>query len=443
MLTAVVFIVILGLLIFVHEFGHFITARKSGIKAEEFGFGFPPRIFGIQMLKGKKVEKISEEEKMDIEISDYKTPSGEEVIKEVITDRIREVDKEVKVKKWRFIWGKRDTEEEWKEEPGLESDTIYSINWIPLGGFVRIKGEDGSMANDPDSFAAKSAKKRIVVLAAGVIMNFLLAWVLISAAMMIGAPQPIEEGQPSSGTALDSKIQVSQVTSGSPAEASGLKIGDEVVRCVGIATICNKRFTEIKEVQDYISSNKGKEITLSIKRGSNFIDLKSTPRIDYPEDQGPLGISLTSTQIIQYPWYEAISRGLVATYNLIVLIVTTLFGMIKNIFIGQKVAVDVSGPIGIALLTKQVTELGLVYILQFAAILSINLGIINILPFPALDGGRILFILIEKIKGSPVSQKVEQAIHSSGFILLIMLMLFITFRDVVRNNIIDKIRNIF
>jgi regulator of sigma E protease len=390
MLTAIVFIIILGLLIFVHEFGHFVTARRSGIKAEEFGFGFPPRAIGIYWNEEKK--------------------------------------------RYAFVWGKKhiDTKE-----------TIFSLNWIPLGGFVRIKGEDGSMAAEPDSFAAKSAKKRIIVLAAGVIMNFFLAWVLISMAMMIGAPQPVEEGQPISGTALDSKIQVSQVISDSPAQISGLKIGDEIVRCVGNVAICNKRFTDIGEVQKYINDNKGREIIISIRRGNNFTEFKSIPRIDYPENQGPLGISLTSTQIIQYPWYEAIGRGFVATYNLIILIVTTLFGIIKNLFIGQKVAVDVSGPIGIALLTKQVTELGLVYILQFAALLSINLGIINILPFPALDGGRILFILIEKIKGSPVSQKVEQAIHSSGFILLIMLMLFITFRDVVKNNILDKFRNLF
>jgi regulator of sigma E protease len=390
MLTAVVFIVILGLLIFVHEFGHFITARRSGIKAEEFGFGFPPRALGIYWNEKKR--------------------------------------------RYAFVWGKKHFE---------TKETIFSLNWIPLGGFVRIKGEDGSRAEEPDSFAAKSAWKRIVVLAAGVMMNFFLAWVLITSALMIGAPQPVEEGQPASGTALDSKIQISQVIKNSPAEQSGLKIGDELISCIGTAPACKKRFTAIKEVQTYINENKGENIILSIKRGKSFLEIKSAPRQDFPVDQGPMGITLASTQIIQYPWYEAIGRGFMGTINLIILIVSTLFEIIKNIFMGQKVSVDVSGPVGIALITKQVTELGLVYIIQFAALLSINLGIINILPFPALDGGRILFILIEKIKGSPVSQKVEQAIHSSGFVLLLLLMVFITFRDLIRENIIDKLRSLF
>jgi regulator of sigma E protease len=442
MLTAIVFIVILGLLIFVHEFGHFITARKSGIKAEEFGFGFPPRIFGIQLLKGKKIEKISEEEDLDVEVSSYEGKKGEKIIKEVLVNRTKEIDRVVNVKKWRFIWGKRDTEKEWAAIPGLKADTIYSINWIPLGGFVRIKGEDGSSANEADSFAAKGAGKRILVLAAGVIMNFVLAWFLISAALMIGAPQPVDDNQ-TSGNVLDSKIQVSQVVTGSPAEQSGFKIGDEVIHCVGNLAICNRRFTNIKDVQSYILENKGKEITLSIKRGSQYLELKVLPRIDYPEDQGPMGIALAQTQIIRYPWYEAIGRGITATYDLIVLIVTTLFEVIRNLLLGHRAGMEVTGPVGIAIMTKQVTELGLVYILQFAAILSINLGIINILPFPALDGGRILFILIEKIKGAPVSQRVEQAIHSSGFILLIMLMLFVTFRDLVKIDIVEKLKSFF
>jgi regulator of sigma E protease len=118
-------------------------------------------------------------------------------------------------------------------------------------------------------------------------------------------------------------------------------------------------------------------------------------------------------------------------------------GMIRDLIFGQKVGVDVTGPVGIVYFTKQVTELGFVYVLQFIALLSINLGIINALPFPALDGGRILFILIEKIKGSPVSKKLEQAVHTTGFALLILLMIFVTFRDLLRFNIFDKIKNLF
>ncbi|HEX7586045.1 MAG TPA: site-2 protease family protein, partial [Patescibacteria group bacterium] len=125
-------------------------------------------------------------------------------------------------------------------------------------------------------------------------------------------------------------------------------------------------------------------------------------------------------------------KGLQNVFDLTLAMITGLFFLLKNIFMGQGAGVDVTGPVGIAVLTKQVTALGLAYILQFAAILSINLGIINAFPFPALDGGRILFIVIEKIKGTPVSQKTEQFFHSLGFLLLIILMVYITFRDVLK-----------
>jgi regulator of sigma E protease len=427
-------------LIFVHEFGHFITARRNGVRAEEFGFGFPPRIFGIQPMRGKRLKKIAGVETIDIEITDYKTENGTEVIKEIATDRIKEVDQVVEVRKWRWIWGKRNTKEEWKEEPGMKSDTIYSLNWIPLGGFVKIKGEDGSGKNDPDSFASHSAWTRIKILFAGVAMNFILAWLLITITLIIGAPQAVEDD--AAYTIKNPRIQISQVMAGSPAEEIGLKIGDEIIRCQGSNIICEKKFASVSDVQEFINENKGKGVSLEIQRGSETLAIKGTPRVDYPEDQGPLGISLVRTAIVKYSWPEAVWKGLTSTIDLIVIIVVTFYNIIKDLLVGEKVSVDVTGPVGIAFIAKQVTDLGLVYILQFAALLSINLGIINGLPFPALDGGRILFILIEKVKGSPISQKYEQLVHSVGFILLIMLMIFITFRDVIRFDLLDKVRGI-
>jgi regulator of sigma E protease len=143
-----------------------------------------------------------------------------------------------------------------------------------------------------------------------------------------------------------------------------------------------------------------------------------------------LGIGFLETALVRYPWYLALWKGLVAVFDLITAMLLALFQILKNLFLGEAARLDVAGPVGIAVLTKQVATLGIVYVLQFAAILSINLGIINALPFPALDGGRILFILIEKIKGSPVSQKTEQLFHTVGFLLLILLMLVVTFKDI-------------
>jgi len=438
MLTVIVFALTLGILIFVHELGHFFVARKNGIRAEEFGFGFPPRMFGVQILRGNKIKEMSKKEKINIEISDRK--SGDiEIIEETITDKIVEIDELVPVKKWRFIWGKRDTDREWKNEEGLEEGTIYSINWIPLGGFVRIKGEDGSDKKEKDSFAGKPAWVRIKVLGAGIVMNFVLAWFVISLGLFVGSPQAIEDGQ----TGKNLKIQISQVISETPAENMGIKAGDEVLKCKMDIPECQNNFSKISDIQNLINENKGQEIILEVKRGKEILDLKGTPRIEYPEDQGSLGISLVRTAVVDYPWYEAIYKGLTTVFNLIWLILLTFFNIIRDVVMGQKVSVDVSGPIGIAYLTKQVTDLGFSYVLQFVALLSINLGIINAFPFPALDGGRILFILIEKIKGTPVSQKVEQFAHTFGFIALIVLMVLVTFRDIVKFEIFDKIKGLF
>ena len=387
MLTILVFIIILGLLIFAHEFGHFLAARRNGIKTEEFGFGFPPRILGY--VKNDKNGK-------------YKIILGDKKI--------------------------------------VSKNTIFSLNWIPLGGFVKIKGESGEAKSDEDSFAGKSAWTRVKVLVAGVIMNFILAWALISIGLMIGAPQPVRD---SDKLAKNPKIQVNQIIPGAPAEKMNLKIGDEIIKCQMPIPRCQKKFSSIADIQNVINGYKGKEIIFQIKRGGEILEIKGVPRTEYPADQGPLGISLVKTALIAYPWYQAIWEGLKTTYEICIAIFSILGNIIKDFFTGKKVSVEVTGPVGIAILTKQVTGLGLVYILQFAALLRINLGIINGLPFPALDGGRILFILIEKIKGSPVSQKIERAFHTIGFVLLITLMIVVTFKDFIRFDLIEKIKGIF
>ena len=375
MTAVIVFILILSVLIFAHELGHFTTAIRNGVKADEFGIGFPPRIFGFY-----KNEK-----------------SG----------------------RYKFVPGNKEVQ---------SKNTVYSLNWIPLGGFVKIKGENGEEKKDSDSFAGKSAWIRIKILAAGVFMNFVLAWVLISIVFMLGAPQAINPNDQNS----KAKIQISGVVSKAPAKLAGLKIGDEILK--EQKNLAGKKIvlSNITAVQKYIKNNAGKKIILSVKRGHQNLKIDVKPRIKAPKGQGLLGVSLAETIVVKYPWYQALWEGAKTTWNLTIAILIALGGIIKNLFIGKGVGADVAGPVGIAMLTKQVANLGLVYILQFAALLSINLGIINILPIPALDGGRILFVLIEKFKGSPVNQKLEQTSHSIGFALLILLLILITFRDIAR-----------
>lgn len=432
MLAVIIFIIIIGVLIFVHELGHFLVARRNGISAPEFGFGFPPRIFGIQSLSGKKMQKVKEVESIETQITDVKV-GEEEIIQETITEKIHSVDEMVPTKKWRIIWGNRDGDDENEKrdrqdahENRMEAGTVYSLNWIPLGGFVRIKGEDGGNRDDEDSFANKSAWTRTKVLAAGVIMNFLFAWLVISIGLMIGAPEAVDIGT----NVNNSKIQISQISSGSPAEIMGLKVGDEISKTQIGASGQNITLPNIEGVQNYINSQKGQQINLRVLRGKQVLDLKGTPRVNTPEGQGPLGIALMQTVTKSYPWYQAIWNGLIYTVNMIGAILVAFWGLLRGLFMGHGVSADISGPVGIAVLTKDVTNLGFVYILQFAAIISINLGIINALPIPALDGGRILFILIEKIRRRPVSQQTEQVFHTVFFVLLILLMVVVTFRDV-------------
>ncbi len=383
MVSFFIFLVVLASLVLFHELGHFIIARRNGIKADEFGFGFPPRICGI-----------------------YKDDT---------TGR------------YKIVWGDKNIE---------SSHTIYSFNWLPLGGFVRIKGEDGQN-QDPDSFGNKSAWVRVKVLGAGVFMNFVLAWILISVVFTIGLPQPIDSTEATRYS--DVKIQILEVKKGSPAETMGLQLGDEVLMIAG------EKMKTLDAIKETILNNKGKNIDITINRLGKEMVLSGTPRTEYPENEGSLGISFSETALVSYPWYEAIYQGALTTYGITTTILRAFGTMILGLFgNGQtNTPVDVTGPIGIVYMTKQMSDLGISYLLQFAAILSINLGIINILPIPALDGGRILFVLIEKIKGSKVSHRTEGMIHQIGFILLLLLMLFITLRDFSHFHIFEKIGRFF
>lgn len=373
-LTIIVFVIILGLLIFVHELGHFISARKLGVRVEEFGFGFPPRMFGV-----------------------YKDKNG----------------------KWKKVVGNKELEKDQK--------TVYSMNWLPIGGFVKIFGEEGEGSNNPKSFSSKPAWVRGLILSAGVIMNFVLAMVLLTIGFKIGLPQAIEEGD----EARDVKIQIAQVVNDSPAKESGLNVGDEIV------TVNGEEFLEIKDLQEEIKSESGSEINIEVKRGDEVVIVKSTPRENPPEDEGALGIALAKTGIVSYPFFQSIWMGITTTFGLVIAILLAFYDIIHNLIVQEPVSAEFAGPVGIAVLTGQVTRMGFVYILQFAAVLSINLGILNILPFPALDGGRILFLIIEKIRGKKISQKVENTVHTAGFFLLILLLVVVTFKDVV------KFRDIF
>ncbi|TSC53839.1 MAG: hypothetical protein LiPW39_37 [Parcubacteria group bacterium LiPW_39] len=356
MLTLIIFVIILGLLIFVHEFGHFLVAKKNGVRVEEFGFGFPPRIFGIK-----------------------------------------------------------------------KGETIYSLNWIPLGGFVKIFGEDGSDRINHRSFASKKIWQRTIILLAGVAMNVFLAAVVISLGYGLGLPTAIDDSQ----VVSHAKVQITEVAPNSPARQGGIKAGDTIVKIVDQVQLNN--ISQVAQVQNFINNNRGREIIVTLQRGQEVRQVKVVPRINPPAGEGALGIGLVRVTTTFYPWYRAIYEGVKTTFILIWAIIMGLGYLLWQLVgRGQVPVAEIAGPVGIFSLTGQAAQLGFIYLLQLTALLSVNLAIINALPFPALDGGRLLFLLIEKIKGSPVNQKIERAIHSAGFVFLIILMVLITARDMMK-----------
>ena len=358
MITALIFIIVLGVLVIVHEFGHFITAKRAGMKVEEFGFGFPPRIFGIK-----------------------------------------------------------------------KGETTYSLNWIPFGGFVKILGEGGEEASNPHSFASKKASKRAKVIVAGVVMNIILAFLLLIIGNMMGLRIGIDESD-HNPLIHDRRVQIVQVLPHTPAAESKLESLDEIIGF----RINNQEIlvSSVAGVQENINHNRGNNIVIKIRRGGAVFEKDLIPRLSPPPGEGALGISLAMTGVIKYPWYRAIDVGAKQTG---ILLVNTVYGyghIINKVFTTGSPGAELSGPIGIAKFTGQAARIGLAYLIQLTALLSVNLAILNIIPFPALDGGRLLFIGIEKIKGSPISRRVENLFNSVGFALLILLMIYVTTKDISR-----------
>lgn len=388
MVTIIIFILILSLLVVVHEWGHFYTAKKAGMKVYEFGLGFPPRIGGV-----------------------YKDPE---------------------TGKWKWVSGRGKSK--LKETVGGDErveeypTTLYSFNWLPLGGFVKIKGESGDHVTDPDSFAHHKAWKRLVVLCAGVFMNVLLAAVLLAFGFMIGLPTDVTDGVPKGSTVVQEKrIAVQQVLKDSPAYEAGIKFGDAIVLMNGGALDSSTQLFNLIQ-----ASGEG-EIELTIQRGNETLVKAVTPTaLEEAEDDSPrVGVMLVDTAVVRYPWYHALWKGVAAAVVGLINIFIAFYILMKNLILGQGLAFEVSGPVGIASIVGQSAQLGLSYLINVTAMISLSLAAINILPIPALDGGRALFVIIEKMTGRPVASKYEQTAHTIGFVLLMVLIVVVTWRDIV------------
>ncbi len=362
-MSIIIFVIILGVLILVHEFGHFIVAIKSGIKVSEFGIGFPPKIAKL------------------------------------------------------FRW----------------KETDFTINAIPFGGFVKIFGENPdeesiSGADSSRSFVNKPRWIQALVLVAGVSFNVIFAWILISAGFMSGLPTPVDYQGP--GVVENPRVIITTVGVDSPAHLAGLKAGDSIKSVSFNGTSVSQLSPE--SVSDFIKNHGDEKIDIVYTRGEDEFNTSVTPVSGIVEDKKAIGISMDLIGILRLPVHQALWEGAKTTASLLWSVTSGLAVFLFNTVTFKGDFSQVTGPVGIVGMVGDVSHLGFIYLLSFTAFISLNLAVINLIPFPALDGGRLLFVLIEAIRRKPISPKVANTFNGVGFALLVLLMIVVTVHDVVK-----------
>ncbi|HEU0080930.1 MAG TPA: M50 family metallopeptidase [Candidatus Paceibacterota bacterium] len=360
-----IFLVILAVLVLVHEFGHFYAAKKSGVRVDEFGLGFPPR-----------------------------------------------------------LWGRR------------VGETVYTLNAIPFGGFVKIFGENPDDGLDEPlptaelerSFVRKPKIVQAIILLAGIAMNILFAWALFSIAFMSGMTTGVSDQN--SRYVRDAHVIVLDILPRSAAEKAGLMRGDQLIayRAGGATTTIAAPST----VQAVTRNSGGKPITFEVSRATETKYLAVSPVQSDQAGSYAIGISMDVVGKAQLPFFLAIAEGGKLTYHLFTGIFSGLYTLVHDALLGRADVSQLSGPVGIARLVGDASKLGFVYLLSFTAFISLNLAALNLIPFPALDGGRVLFVLIEAIIRRPISPRVANTANAIGFGLLILFMVFITYKDIVK-----------
>lgn len=372
LITILAFLLVFGVLVFVHELGHFLAARYFGVEVQEFAFGFGPSI--------------------------------------------------------------------WKKKKGK---LTYKVNWIPLGGYVKLLGEDWQESKSKANLMNKKPWQIITILVAGVFMNFLLAWVLLTGFYSFGGQALISDMWNQPGVTNNQKVFITEVAGNTPAEASGIASGDQIKKVEGKDVFSDEAvFVAVQE--------KGKEgVTLTIKRGDNEFEKTLKTYTETTEQNGKkiefqrIGITMENRGKVQAVWYMAPVAAFLEMGRLTKLTLIGLGGFFASIFTQFKLSADVGGPIAIAQYSGIAARLGFGILIQFIAVLSISLGIINLVPFPAVDGGHVVMVLWEWISGKKIPAKVREAIILVGFGLLFILAIAVTVGDLGRFGIFDAIKGVF
>ncbi|MDB5244510.1 MAG: hypothetical protein JWN18_380 [Parcubacteria group bacterium] len=361
-MSILIFIVVIVVLIVVHEFGHFIAAKWSGMRVDEFGLGYPPRALLIRKI----------------------------------------------------------------------GETEYTLNWLPFGGFVKIYGEDGGEKGS-HSFSSRPRILQAVVLVAGVAMNFLLAYLLITSALVAGTPRALEASEVA--IARDTQLMVANVIPGSPAAEAGLKPGDTILAAEDghftFSGVDPAEFTKFVSngggnttIALNVRTSEGKEETLFARPAKGLI--ANNP------DRAVIGVEVATVGVVPVSFGKAIVEGAQLTWGATVLTAQGLAHFFYGVFTFTADLSSVSGPVGIAGAVGSASQQGFGNLFSIMAIISINLALINLIPIPALDGGRLLFVIIESIIRRPINARIAQTVNAVGFVALILLMLVVTAHDIFK-----------
>ena len=366
-MNIIIFILVLGILIFVHELGHFLCAKLFKIRVDEFGFGYPPRMFKMFSWKG----------------------------------------------------------------------TRFTMNWIPFGGFVKIFGEsdDGSELSDDDkkvSLVYKPRWQQALVMFGGILFNVIFAWILFTGIFMAGVQAPIESAPPSYQFE-SSDLTIVNILHDSPAEKAGLKQGDIVKEFYVVGDDTHSAHQNVQgkeELAEVINQTgaQGYDIGLVVMRDNQPTSITVDPQEGIITDTFAIGIALETIGELKLPFHRAAVYALRNTAHVTYSIITG-FG---QLFTGNVSLDDVSGPVGIVSQVGQASTIGLAYLIGFTALLSLNLAVLNLVPFPALDGGRLFILLIESIIRRRLPANAVNWVNAIGFFILIGLMILVTTKDVIK-----------